>query len=112
MITISSKSNEIIKSSIAIKHKNDAIVLGFCLVESEKIIKELLSKDTQISTILVSVSKLSKYAYITDNFKGKVYAITDEIANYISSSVTTSGIFAWVKIPNNYGGVLSSNFLV
>jgi len=97
---ISSKQNDIIKYANSIKEPKYSKKYGECFVESEKVINELVLKNI-VSTILVEENKLDKYKHILHNFKGKVFEITESISNYLTESVTSSGIFAFVKIPNN-----------
>lgn len=97
---ISSKQNDIIKYANSIKEPKYAKKYGECIVESEKVVNELVCKGI-VSTLLIEQSKLEKYNYILDSFKGKVYEITESISNNLTESVTSSGIFAFVKIPNN-----------
>ena len=97
---ISSKQNDIIKYANSIKEPKYAKKYGECIVESEKVVNELVLKN-MISTILIEKSKVGKFKYVLDNFKGKVYEITDSISKSLTESITSSGIFAFVKIPNN-----------
>lgn len=97
---ISSKQNDIIKYANSIKEPKYSKKYGECFVESEKVVNELVGRNI-VSTILVDENKTDKYKYILNVFKGKVYEITESISNYLTESVTSSGIFAFVKIPNN-----------
>lgn len=97
---ISSKQNDIIKYANSIKESKYAKKYNECIVESEKVVNELVLKNI-VSTILVEETKLVKYGYILNNFKGKVYEITESISSYLTENVSSSGIFAFVKIPNN-----------
>jgi len=97
---ISSKQNDIIKYANSIKEPKYAKKYGECIVESEKVVNELVNKNI-VSTILIEQSKVDKFSYIFQNFKGKVYEITEAISNYLTESVTSSGVFAFVKIPSN-----------
>ena len=97
---ISSKQNDIIKYANSIKEPKYIKKYGECIVESEKVVNELVVKGL-VSTLLIEQSKLAKYNYIIDSFQGKVYEITESISNSLTESVTSSGIFAFVKIPNN-----------
>jgi len=97
---ISSKQNDIIKYANSIKEPKYIKKYNECFTESEKIVNELMLKD-MVSTILVENEKLEKYSYILKKFKGKVYEITSDISKLLTESITSSGIFAFVKVPNN-----------
>lgn len=97
---ITSKQNDIIKYANSIKEPKYAKKFGECFVESEKIIKEVFSKGL-LTTILVESEKKDKYDNIIKNFNGKVYEISSSISNFITESVTSSGIFGFAKVPIN-----------
>ena len=44
---------------------------------------------------------MDKFADILKIFKGKVYKINESISQYLTESVTSSGIFAFVKVNDN-----------
>ena len=94
MEVISSKSNDIIKYAINLKNKKFCVRTGECLVESEKVVHDLIKSNKMISTILVNEKKKDRYEYITKSFTGKVVYITDSLSNYLCDTVTTSGILS------------------
>lgn len=98
---ITSKQNNIIKYANSIKEAKYIKKYGECLVESEKVVKELVAKNL-VSTILVEENKVDKYDSILKNFTGKAYLINDSVSNYLSESITSSGIFGFVKIQENH----------
>ena len=112
MTTIISKQNNIIKYALAIKEKKGVQKYGECLVESEKLVADLLLSRHTVSIILCDEHKTDKYSHILSKFKGKIYLISSDIAKYLADSVTTSGIFAFVKIPEQETLQVNSNFLV
>ncbi len=107
---ITSKQNDIIKYANSIKEPKYVKKYGECLVESEKVVKELVGKGL-ISTILVDVEKLDKYNYILKSFTGKIYEINSNISKYLTDSITDSGIFGFVKI-NECKEVIGDKILV
>ena len=94
---ITSKSNELIKLCLEIKEKKGSRKHNLCFVETFKIIKQLYQKNL-LTHILVSDNKdidLSCFEGVS------ITKISNNIANYLSDAVTTDGIFAICKIPNN-----------
>ena len=63
-----------------------------------------------ISTLLVNEKKKDRYEYITKSFTGKVVYITDSLSNYLCDTVTSSGIFAFAKVPEKH--LNDGNFIV
>ena len=92
---ITSKENNLIKLANSIKQKKHSRETGLCFVESIKIVKELYNKNF-VEQVLVTQDKLK----LVNNFKCKIEVISDNIAKYLSDSVTTDGVFAIVKIKN------------
>ena len=93
---ITSKSNDLIKYCIQIKEKKYSRKNGVCLVESIKLVKELLNKNL-VTTILVTEDK---YHNFRDLCSVKVEIISQSIVKLISDSTTSDGVFAIVKIPS------------
>lgn len=94
---ITSKQNSIVKYANLIKEAKHIKKYGECLVESEKVVKELVAKSL-VSTILVEENKADKFVGILNDFTGKVYLINDSVSNYLTDNITSSGIFGFVKI--------------
>lgn len=109
---INSKQNSLVKYAMSIKDKKGVTKSGECLVESEKLVNDLVHSNHKVSSILVNSEKADKFAYITNAFKGKTYLVTPEICNYLADSVTPSGIFAFCSVPKNNIGKINGNFLV
>lgn len=110
MEIITSKSNPIVKYALSLKEKKHAVANCQCLVESEKIIHDLLTSKIKVSTLLISSDKITKFGYLTNAFDGKITYISPEIAKLLGETVTPSGVFALVDLPKN---ILSrKNFLV
>ena len=112
MSIVTSKNNEIVKYAINIKDKKYSRLHGECLVETDKVIADLIANGVQISTILVVEDKQQKFNNILSNFSGKIVVIADTIARAITDSVTPSGIFAFAKIPTVNNAKLGSKVLV
>lgn len=101
MEIITSKSNDIIKYANNLKTKKFCLKTGECLVESEKVVYDLIKSNKMISTLLIDSTKKERYDYITNKFTGKVVYITPALSNYLCDTVTSSGIFAFAKVPEN-----------
>ncbi len=110
-MVIKSTQNALIKYALTIKDKKGVVKYGECLVETEKLVKDLLASNHNVSTILCAEKFADKFKDITSNFKGKTYYISAEICRLLTDSVTPSGIFAFVKVPQPKA-VTQSNFLV
>ena len=93
---ITSKDNELIKKCIRLQSKKHSKLEGLCLVESIKLVKELFNKNL-VETILVVKSKYD----LVSSLNCKIEVIDDRLAKLISSTVTTDGVFAICKIPQN-----------
>lgn len=110
MEIITSKSNPIIKYALSLKEKKHSLANGECVVESEKIIHDLIMSKNKVTTLLVSSDKVSKYDYLVKMHNGKTYFVSPELCKTLGETVTPSGVFAFVQIPKN---ILSrKNFLV
>ncbi len=92
---ITSKDNNIIKKCIDLQSKKHSRLERKCLVESIKLVKEVYERGL-VETVLVTKQKLE----LVSNLKCKVEVIDERLAKYISSTVTTDGVFAIAKLPN------------
>ncbi len=110
MEIITSKSNPIVKYACELKDKKSSQKYGQCLVESEKIIHDLLVSKVKVETLLISSDKVSKYESLRSLHTGKTYFISPEISKYLGETVTPSGVFAFVQIPK--ASMAHKNFLV
>ncbi len=107
---ITSAQNSIIKDLISAKTKKGAQQLGACFVESEKVVKDCLRLNLNVLTIFIDETKQQKFAdFLSYN---NVILISNQIAKLLSETVTTSGIFALVKIPEQQVFNFNSKFLV
>lgn len=110
MEIITSKSNPLIKYALSIKEKKHSQSSGECIVESEKVIHDLLMSKIKVTTLIVSSDKVSKYDYLVKMHDGKTYFVSPELCKTLGETITPSGVFAIVQIPKN---ILSrKNFLV
>jgi len=91
---ITSKNNDLIKQCIKLKQKKYSKQESLCFVESIKIVKQLYSKNL-VEVIFAVSDKMPEF----DNNYQNVQLISDDIAKYLSDSVTTDGVFAICKIP-------------
>lgn len=110
MEIITSKSNPIIKYAQSIKEKKHSQNHGECIVESEKVIHDLIVGKNKVTTLLVASDKVAKFEYLVKMHTGKTYYVSPELCKLLGETVTPSGVFAFVQIPKN---ILSrQNFLV
>lgn len=93
---ITSKDNNLIKLANQIKTKKFSREHGLCLVESIKIVSQLYLSGV-VSNILVTEDKFPLVSKYTN---AKIDIISDSIADYLSDTVTTDGVIAICKIPN------------
>lgn len=98
---ISSKNNDIIKYAKSLQDKKYSKQYNECFVETEKVIGDLINLNINVTTIFFVESSENKFSKILNNFNGKVYLITEKIAEYLSESKSGSKIFAITKIPEN-----------
>lgn len=94
---ITSKSNPIIKLANQIKEKKYSKENSLCLVETIKVVSQLYLKGL-VTHIFVIESKATMF---TNYSNAKVEIISDSIAEYLSQSVTTDGVFGICKIDDN-----------
>lgn len=92
---ITSRDNKLIKYCIQVKDKKFSKAENFCLVETYKIVNELLAKKL-LTRVFCTPSKKSLFA----DASVPVEIISDNIAKYLSDTMTTDGVFALCKIVN------------
>lgn len=93
---ITSKDNELIKKCIDLQSKKYSRLENKCFVESVKLVKEIYELGL-VEVVLVTKSKLDQVSKL----KCKIEVVDDRLAKHISSTVTTDGVFAIAKLPNN-----------
>ena len=84
MVVINSKANNIIKYAINLKNKKYSKKFQECLVETEKLVLELLDKGL-VSQVLVTEDKLAVFENIVQNTQVKFVIISDEISKYLTN---------------------------
>ncbi|MBO7218748.1 MAG: RNA methyltransferase [Clostridia bacterium] len=100
MVVINSKANSIIKYAVNLKNKKYSKKFQECLVETDKLVIELLDKGL-VSQVLVTEDKVSIFEKLAAKAKVKLSIISDEVSKYLSDAVTSCGVFAVVKIPQS-----------
>lgn len=95
---ITSKDNKTIKLIDKIKQKKYSRELSLCFVESIKIVKQLYNQNL-VDTIILSEDKQN----LIKTFNGcRIEVVSNNIAKYISDSVSFDGVMAIAKIsPQN-----------
>lgn len=99
MKTISSSQNEWLKSVAKLKDRKECIGRGICLVETYKIVKECLNKGI-VNEVILTRTQYEKQGEIHT----KLTIIEDNLANKLSNTNATDGVFAIVTIPQHKKG--------
>ncbi len=93
---ITSKDNHIVKLAKLLKIKKYCRIHNKCLVESVKIVSELYSRGL-VDTIILAKSREN----LSERFKDThIEIVSQSIADYLSDTVTTDGVFAICQIPS------------
>lgn len=104
---ILSKDNKLIKYCIQVKDKKISRKENVCLVETYKIVREMLERNL-VTKILCTESKFQLFSEIKNV---QIELITSSLADFLSDTKTTDGVFALCKIPK-ISGKLSDRILV
>lgn len=110
MNLITSTQNTLIKHAISLKAKKYILENNECLVESEKIVLDLINANFCIKNIFIEESKKNKYAQLL-NSKHCVL-ISSNVAAKLSDTITNSGIFAIVELPKPQKFSETENYVV
>ena len=92
---ITSKDNKLIKYCIQAKDKKISRKENVCLVETYKIVREMLERNLVIKIICTE----SKFELFSNISSIQIEKITPGIADFLSDTKTTDGVFALCKIP-------------
>lgn len=103
---ITSRENNLIKYCAQIKDKKFSRKEGFCLVESYKIVKELIEKN-----LVTHLFFTQEKEYLFEKININKDIISSSIAKYLSDTMTTDGVFALCKIPK-YTPKIHNRFLI
>lgn len=93
---IESKQNPAIKNLIKLKETKEIKKSGLCLVESKKVVCDLI-KLNRIKEVFVTPDKEKSFR----DFNIKLTVISEEIARYLSETKTTDGVFGLCKVIEN-----------
>lgn len=104
---ITSKDNKLIKYCIQVKDKKISRKENVCLVETYKIVREMLDRNLVIKIICIEPkSELFSSISIVP-----IEKISSNIADFLSDTKTTDGVFALCKIPET-SEILSDRILI
>lgn len=92
---ITSKDNKLIKYCIQVKDKKISRKENVCLVETYKIVREMLDRNLVIKIICIE-PKSELFSSISSV---PIEKISSNIADFLSDTKTTDGVFALCKIP-------------
>ena len=106
---IESKNNKIIKYAKKLQDKKFSNNENKTLVESPKIIKELILQGL-VESVIIQYD-ISGEIEINDSNIQK-FLISKNIAQYLSQTETSTGVFAIVRIPKIASNIEYSRFLV
>ena len=96
-MVISSRQNPQVKQAVLLKDKKHRNQLKKYLVEGEKSVYTAFMQNKQIDCIFGTEQLIAPYVGKVEN----LVCVTQDIANYISDSVTPQGIVAVVKMDDN-----------
>lgn len=109
---ITSLNNPTVKFTASLKEKKEIISNKLCLVESEKIVCDLVNSGIELSRLFIEESKIEKYSDLIQKYESQTYKITKQVANKLSDTVTNAGIFALFKLPQKQNFEFNEKFLV
>ena len=92
---ITSKDNKLIKYCIQVKDKKTSRKENVCLVETYKIVREMLERNLVIKIICTE----PKFELFSNMSGVQIEKISSNIADFLSDTKTTDGVFALCKIP-------------
>ena len=94
---ISSRQNDIVRlfRSVRLRHKDRSLIF----LEGARLIKDAAQNGTLISAVLLTEKALSKYSELRNLAAESCHTITESVAEYLSETKTTSGVFAIAKPP-------------
>ena len=92
---ITSKDNKLIKYCIQVKDKKISRKENVCLVETYKIVREMLERNLVIKIICTEL----KFKLFSNMSGVQIEKISSNIADFLSDTKTTDGVFALCKIP-------------
>lgn len=95
-MVIISKQNPTIKNLVKLKETKEIKKIGLCLVETKKVVYDLI-KLNRIGEVFVTPDKEKFFV----DLGVKVSVISEEIANYLSETKTTDGVFGVCRINEN-----------
>lgn len=104
---ITSKDNKLIKYCIQVKDKKISRKENVCLVETYKIVREMLDRNLVIKIICIE----PKSELFSSVSSVPIEKISSNIADFLSDTKTTDGVFALCKIPET-SEILSDRILI
>lgn len=100
---ITSKDNALVKHINKLKEKKYRYSFNEYVIEGERLVFDALKYNQNFKHILIQQGKTQNYCSLLDNVDCEITLINEEIAKFISSTVSNQGIFAVLEMPNiNY----------
>ena len=98
-MVITSKDNELIKHIIKLRDKKFRYEFCEYTIEGERLVFDALKYNQKFVHIILTQGKTQHYASLLDNVDALVTIVSEDIAKYISSTVSNQGVFAVLKMP-------------
>ena len=98
METILSTQNNRVKEWEKLKTKKGRKKTGMYLIEGRHLVSEVLQNDADVVYVVATQDELDEIKFEVPN--DLLVVVSDKIADHLSDTVTTQGIFAIVRIPN------------
>lgn len=112
---INSIKNDTVKLITSLSDKKNILKHGLTFLEGEKVVLDAINASLPVVSVFVSELKLNYFLFKLENVKNKnfeIIEISSDVAQKISNTVTTSGVFALIKLPEKKEFDVNKNFLV
>lgn len=98
MKEITSLQNPLIKLICSLNNKRNIAQSNVTFIEGKKIVLELIFKNYQIKTVLVTQNNYKEFIAIQKAYNFELITISEQVSNKISNTVTNAGVFALIEL--------------
>lgn len=101
---ITSRQNHFIKYALSLKDKKRRDIEKSCLIEGQKILEDLADKNFSFRIFFISQSAYRQNSAAAEKIAKRTgfnFIITDNLAEYLSTTETTAGFLAIAETPAN-----------